>query len=192
MASTPSPLAQAGSLFTLEEQYPEDYRQQTRKATFVIIIVFASAAMFLSSLLALLFGNPPGEGSNFKWNLTGVLLGVLATAILTNSFFKKQPWMAASVYGWRLKRSLMSVTNSMHHVKAGVSAEDPLAIKVLRFYHLAMLHMHQLDGNPSQEPELIREINELQDRMLALEIDLQQNSLHPDWILQLKAKYPAK
>ncbi|MCK9237304.1 MAG: DUF3087 domain-containing protein [Thiopseudomonas sp.] len=176
--------------FTIAGIAPEDYRKQTRKSSMIIIIVFAASAMLFSSLLVLFFGD--AENSNFKWNITGVILGVTFTAILTTSYFKKLPWMAASIYGWRLKRSLMSVTNIMHHVKIGVSADDPTAIKAMRFYHLGLLHMHKLDGNPSQDAELISEINQLQDKMHALQIDLQQNTLEPDWILQIKATYPAK
>lgn len=182
----------SNEIFTLQELHPDDYRQQTRKATFVIVLIFTSIAMFLASLLALVFGSPTDESSNFKLNLTGVLLGVVVTAILTNSILKKQPWMAASVYGWRLKRSLMSVTNSMHCVKAGVDADDILAMRVLRFYHLGLIQMQHLDGNPGLEPEQVRDINALQDKMQGLNLDLQQNSLNPDWISQLKAKYPAK
>jgi len=176
--------------FTIAEIGSADYQKQTRKSSIIIIIVFAASAMLFSSLLVLFLGD--AESSNFKWNITGVILGVLFTAILINGYFKKQPWMAASMYGWRLKRSLMSVTNIMHHVKIGVSANDPTAIKLMRFYHLGLLHMHKLDGNPSQDAELISQINELQEKMHDLQIDLQQHTLEPDWISQIKAAYPAK
>jgi len=176
--------------FTIAEINPEDYRKQTRKSSIIIIIVFTVSAMLLSSLLVLFLGD--SESSNFKWNITGVILGVTFTAMLVNSYFKKLPWMAAAIYGWRLKRSLMSVTNIMHHVKSGVAADDPTAIKALRFYHLGLLHMHKLDGNPSQDAELISEINQLQDKMQDLQIDLEQNTLEPDWISQIKTTYSAK
>ena len=66
--------------------------------------------------------------------------------------------MAPAVYGWRLKRSLMSVTNIMHQVTAAVDKGDPVAMKVLRFYHLGLTQMHELDGNSSDHAQLHREV----------------------------------
>ena len=37
----------------------------------------------------------------------------------------------------------------MHQVTAAVQNDDPTAMKVLRFYHLGLLQMHELDGNSS-------------------------------------------
>lgn len=176
--------------FTLKDLDPETYRQQSRRSSTIIIIVFAVSAMLLSSLLVYFFGS--NETSNFKWNITGVILGLLFTATMVKSAFASQPWMAASLYGWQLKRSLMSVTNIMHHVKKGVNDNDHTAMRTLRFYHLGLLQMHKLDGNPSQEAELIKEINQLQEHMQAENIETKQNTLAPEWIAQIKANYPTK
>lgn len=83
---------------------------------------------------------------------------------LMRVYFWSQPWMAAAVYGWQLKRSSMSITNVMHQVKAGVQAQDPAAMKLLRFYHLGLTQMHQLDANSSEQASLNREADEHQQR----------------------------
>lgn len=171
--------------FRLEQLDPLDYQRQTRKASIIIIVIFAASAMLLSSLLAMSFGS--SEASNFKWNLTGVLLGLFFTIILISSHLRHQSWMQASNYGWRLKRNLMKVTNIMHNVKAGVANNDPVAIKTLRFYHLGLLQMQRLDGNPDQDMELIKEINQLQEKMQELDIELQQEQLSSQWLEQLKS-----
>ena len=94
--------------------------------------------------------------------------------------------MAPAVYSWQLKRSLMSITNVMHHVTAAVEAGDPTAMKLLRFYHLGLSQMHQLDGNSSDHGQLNREMEQHKARMEALGIDTEQTRLDPAWIETVK------
>lgn len=169
----------AGS-FSLQDYNPDEYRRATRKASMRIITVFAASAMLLSALLTAWLGEP--GGNNFKWNLTGVILGLLLTSALVGGLFRKQPWMAASVYGWQLKRCLMSITNQMQHLKTAVEHEDPQAMQILRFYHLALYHMHQLDGNASAASDLVREMEAHRDRMEALQLPVEQRQLRAGWI----------
>ncbi|MCM2331245.1 Protein of unknown function [Geopseudomonas sagittaria] len=171
-------------MFEIQEFNPQAYRRQTRRSTLIVLLIFAPLAMLLAGLAVLLFGEPGGD--NFRWNLGGVLAGVLLTVLLVRRLFWSQPWMAAAVYGWQLKRSLMSVTNVMHHVKAGVAAGDPLAMKLLRFYHLGLTQMHQLDGNSSALSQMVREIDEHRARMEALGLDTDQPRLDPAWLAAVK------
>lgn len=170
--------------FSLQQADPESYRAETRKASIRIIAVFAISAMLLAGLLVAAFGE--SGGNNFKWNLTGVLLGVLLTSALVGGLFRKQEWMQASIYGWRLKRSLMSITNQMHHLKDQVAEENPQAMQLLRFYHLALQQMHQLDGNSVASSELVREMDQHAELMRNLGLELNQPTLNPEWLTQLK------
>lgn len=171
-------------MFEIKEFNPETYRQQTRRSTLIVLLIFAPLAMLLAGLAVMLFGEPGGD--NFRWNLGGVIAGVLLTVLLVRQVFWSQPWMAAAVYGWQLKRSLMSVTNVMHHVKAGVAAGDPAAMQLLRFYHLGLTQMHQLDGNSSALSQMVREIDEHRARMEALGLDTDQQRLDPAWLEAVK------
>jgi hypothetical protein len=94
--------------------------------------------------------------------------------------------MAPAVYSWQLKRSLMSVTNVMHHVTAAVEAGDPSAMKLLRFYQLGLSQMHELDGNSSEHGALSREVEQHAARMQALGIDPEQTRLDPAWLETVK------
>ncbi|MNR32135.1 hypothetical protein D3C85_1496950 [compost metagenome] len=80
----------------------------------------------------------------------------------------------------------MSVTNVMHHVTAAVQADDPTAMKLLRFYHLGLSQMHELDGNSSDHGQLSREMQQHEARMQALGIDPQQTRLDPAWLESVK------
>ena len=183
--SNTAPLVNSKGMFKLLVIKPEDYRQQTRKATWIIIAVFVALAMLLSSLFVMFFGEPGGD--NFRLNMAGVAMGVVITAALVRQLFSKQSWMAANVYGWRLKRSLMSVTNVMHHVTAGVAAQNPAAMKLLRFYHLGLIQMHQLDGNTGEASQIVYEAAAHKQCMQALDIDGDQQTLDPAWIQAVKS-----
>ena len=113
-------------------------------------------------------------------------ISLLLTVALVRGPFWTQPWLAAAVYGWQLKRNLMSITNVMHNVTAAVEQNDPTAMKVLRFYHLGLNQMHQLDGNSSDHSQLIREMDRHKERMEALGLDPQQTQLNPAWLEAVK------
>ncbi len=166
--------------FTIRHMDPERYRQQTRKSTLIVAVSFAVLAMSLSALAVALFGSP--EGDNFRWNLAGVALGLVAAVMLVRNVFWTQPWMDAAAYGWRLKRSLMSITNIMHHVETGVKMRSPEAMKLLRFYHLGQIEMHRLDGNTQALNDMSAEIERHRQAMLEEGLDAGQYRLDPAWL----------
>ena len=171
-------------MFEIQPMNPELYRQQTRRSTLVIAVLFLALAMLCSTLSTQLLGTPGGD--NFKWNLLGVLVGLVLTVVLVRQLLWPRPFMAAAVYGWALKRSLMRVTNVMHHVRAGVTAGDETAIKLLRFYHLGVSQMHQLDGNSSELSQMVREIDAHRELMQARGLDTEQQRLYPAWLEAVK------
>lgn len=171
-------------MFEIKPHNPEDYRRQTRRITLVIAATFVVLALLLSSALVQLFGMAGGD--NFRWNLTGVLLGLGLTIALVRFKLWALPWMAPAVYGWQLKRNLMRITNLMHHVETGVAAGDPAAMKLLRFYHLGVTQMHQLDGNTSEISQMLREIDAHCETMQVQGLDLEQNRLDPAWLAAVK------
>ena len=172
-------------MFELKPCDPVTFRQQTRRSTLIVAVLFLVLAMVLSTLAVMLFGEPGGD--NFRFNVGGVFAGVLITVALVRGPFWTQPWLAAAVYGRQLKRCLMSVTNVMHKVSERVQANDPTAIKVLRFYHLGLTQMHELDANSSAQAQMVGEIEAHKTRMQALGIDTEQTRFDPAWIETLKS-----
>lgn len=177
-------------MFELKSMSPEAYRQQTRRSTLYIALLFALLALVISGLAVMLAGVPGGD--NFRLNLAGVIVALIVTVGLVRYVFWSQPWMAAAVYGWQLKRSLMRVTNVMHHVTAGVMAGDVSALKLLRFYHLGITQMYELDANSSALSQMVREIDLHKARLEALGIDTEQTRLDPTWIEKVKTFTPLK
>ena len=171
-------------MFEIQPIDPAYYRQQTRRSTMVIAVIFVALAMLCATLSTQLFGTPGGD--NFKWNLLGVLAGIGLTIALVRQRLWSRPFMAPAVYGWRLKRSLMRVTNVMHHVKAGVAQGDDSAMKLLRFYHLGVAQMHQLDGNSSELSQMTREIDTHREAMEQRGLDTEQKRLDLAWLEAVK------
>ncbi|WP_338802334.1 DUF3087 domain-containing protein [Pseudomonas sp. RSB 5.4] len=171
-------------MFEIQPMDPATFRQQTRRSTLIIAVLFLVLAMVLSMAAVTLFGEPGGD--NLRFNVGGVFVAFLLTAALMRGQFWHQTWMAPAVYSWRLKRSLMSVTNVMHQVTAAVEQNDPTAMKVLRFYHLGLTQMHELDGNSSDHAQLHREVEAHKERMQALGLEIDQKRLDPAWLQALK------
>lgn len=171
-------------MFEIQPMDAATFRQQTRRSTIIIAVLFLLLAMLFSSVAVALFGEP--DGDNLRFNVGGVFLAFLLTAALLRGRFWNQTWMAPAVYSWRLKRNLMSITNVMHQVMAAVEKHDPTAMKVLRFYHLGLMQMHELDGNSSDHGQLWREVDALKQRMQALGLDTEQTRFDPAWLEALK------
>ncbi|MCO8311652.1 DUF3087 domain-containing protein [Pseudomonas mandelii] len=171
-------------MFEIQPMNAQTYRRQTRRSTVIIALMFLALAMVLSTAAVALFGEPGGD--NLRFNVGGVFAALLLMVALMRGTFWTQQWMAPAVYGWQLKRSLMSITNVMHQVTAAVEKGDPSAMKLLRFYHLGLSQMHQLDGNSSDHSQLIREMDQHKARMEALGIETEQTQLNPAWLEAVK------
>ncbi|MEK1907088.1 MAG: DUF3087 domain-containing protein [Pseudomonas sp.] len=171
-------------MFEIKPLDPEDYRRQTRRITLGIAVTFVVLALLLSTLAVKVFGTAGGD--NFRWNLAGVLVSLGLTIALVRYKLWSQPWMAPAVYGWQLKRNLMRVTNVMHHVQSGVAAGDPTAMKLLRFYHLGVTQMHQLDGNSSDLSQMRQEIEQHREAMAAQGLEVEQRQLDLAWLQAVK------
>ncbi len=170
-------------MFELQPLDPLVYRDKTRKSSFILIAIFASLAMLFSTLLIQSFGT--SGGNNFRLNLLGVVTGLVVSILLVRYHLCHLAFMKEAVYGWHLKRNLMRITNVMHRVKALAADDHPLAMQVLRFYHLAVEQMHRLDGNDSATLEIKAEKLAHQQRMEVLNLDLEQTRFDPAWIAQL-------
>lgn len=177
-------------MFEIKQLSPEIYRRQTRRSTLIIALIFMVLALVLSTAAVMLFGEPGGD--NFRLNLGGVIVGLLLSVALVRFKFWSQPWMAPAIYGWQLKRRLMSITNVMHHLTTGVLVGDPVAMKLLRFYHLGLTQMHQLDGNTSSLSQMVHDIDRHKERMVALALDTDQYQLNPAWLEAVKKGAAAK
>lgn len=175
-------------MFELQPMAAEFYRSQTRRSTLVVCVILAASCFLMANLSIFLFGEPGGD-NNFHWNLAGVIAGLLLTVALVRKILWEQPWMAAAVYGLRLKRQLMKITNILPQVQAAVAEEDPTAMQVLRFYHLGLIQMHTLEGNQTAVSDLAKEVDRHLERMTALGLEPEQHRLEQAWLDQIGERW---
>lgn len=60
-------------MFEIKPCDPQTYRQQTRRSTLIVAVMFVALAMLLSSLAVMAFGEPGGD--NFRFNVGASWLG---------------------------------------------------------------------------------------------------------------------
>jgi hypothetical protein len=159
-------------MFQIQEVDPKVYRTNTRNATLrimglFIVVGFASSYGFYS-----LFDDPVNP---LALQIIGAMLGLILVFWITAKYFKDKPWMAEAMYGWKLKRSLMHLTNAMRPLQEKVDSGDAEAMKLMRFYHLGITQMYTLEQNTSGLIDLKVERDALEAKMQAMGIDIEQN-----------------
>jgi len=172
-------------MFKIESVDPVYYRKKTRNATLTIMAVFIVIGFAFASLTV----HYLGDFSNNKLvlNLMGAFVGLILTAYIIKTFFADKPWMKESMYAWRLKRSLMYITNVLDKVQEAAKKNDPHALKVMRFYHLGLEHMHQLEANSSASIDIITEKKEVEEKIAELGLELNQTEFDPAWVERYKS-----
>ena len=159
-------------MFTIEEIDPKIFRKKTRKATYIIMAIFAVFGFPLAHLLPIILNRL--DINPFILNFSGALLGLFITFWIVKIFFADKDWMKEAIYSWQLKRSLARLYNILTPLKESVENGDKEAMKILRFYHLALERMYQLENNSHANIELIAEKKAHEEKMKALNLDLNQ------------------
>lgn len=164
-------------MFQIQEIDPKFYRKQTRNATLRIMAMFLVIGMVFALGFVEYLG--PYNSNKIVLNLMGAFTGLMVTGLIVRYFFKDSEWMKEAMYAWRLKRNLMHITNLHDKVKAKADQNDPEAMKIMRFYHLGLEQMHQLEDNSHALIDLVAEKNALEERMHALGLETQQTQFDP-------------
>jgi len=159
-------------MFKIEEIDPVYYRKQTRKSSMIIMAIFIAIG-FCTARLAVIYLGEYSE-NHIVLNLLGAFTGLLITFWIVNSFFKDATWMKEAMYAWRLKRHIMYIYNAMKLLKKAEEQGDVDAIKILRFYQLGTKQMYTLDNNSHGLVELSVKMQELESKMKAMGIELNQ------------------
>ncbi|BCN93304.1 hypothetical protein THMIRHAM_10890 [Thiomicrorhabdus immobilis] len=166
-------------MFKIEEIDPIYYRKQTRKATLIVMAIFIVIGFFTATMAVDLFGEY--SSNHLVLNFMGAFVGLLITAGIVKVFFADKEWMKEGIYAWRLKRNLMYISNVLNNVKQAVEDGDQQAMKILRFYHLGLEQMHRLEDNNQALIDVVAEKRELEDKMQALELELNQVEFDFAW-----------
>lgn len=164
-------------MFEIQDIDPKRYRQKTRNATLIIMGMFLVIGMISATLSVKLLS--PYNNNHLVLNFIGAFIGLLITFAIVKLFFADKPWMQEALYGWRLKRALMRITNVMEKLRKDVAINDHKALKTMRFYHLGLEQMHRLEDNHTALIDLLAEKKHLEETMTAAGLDLNQTQFDP-------------
>ncbi|MFO7602283.1 MAG: DUF3087 family protein [Gammaproteobacteria bacterium] len=173
-------------MFEIREIDPQEYRTRTRNAMLRIMALYLPVGFTTSYTFPRLLGET--TYNPFVLQIIGAIIGLALVFWLTIRFFKHQDWMKEAMYGWQLKRCLMYITNAMQPLQKKVEAGDVEAMKLLRFYHLGVFQMYRLEQNASDLVDHKVEMDRLEEKMMALGLELNQTRFDLDKLKQVTAK----
>ena len=135
-----------------------------RKHLNIVIVGFIATLLVLAltfgQLLILSFGEE--EVNNFRFNLLGVILSLLACmAILhtlkTSDFFKE------IFYVWQVKQIQNLIYRKLKKVKAAAKNLEQEALIILTFYYQSQQQVYQLDDNTITIGKINKDIADLKE-----------------------------
>lgn len=171
-------------MFKIQEIDPQVYRTKTRNVTLAMMAIFVVIGFGTATAAVEYLG--PYSNNHLVLNFMGAFVGLLITAWIMKTFFAKQPFMQEALYGWKLKRNLMYVTNRLANIQQAAKNGDTQAMKILRFYHLGLTQMHKLEQNSSALIDLQVEKEELETKMAELGLELEQLEFDYRWTQEYK------
>lgn len=151
------------------------YRKHLNKIIWGSILAFGGGALLLSTGLIGLFAD--GQGSNFKFNLAGVVLAGLAVTT-TLLRYKQHPFMREVAYVWDLKQELLQINRRMIKLKAAAEQGDRDAMTALNFCYQGSKQLWQLDDNLITMSELAKWITQLESQMARYQVTVRLEDYH--------------
>lgn len=148
-------------------------KKRYRKHLNLIIAGFIGALL----VLALVFGQVliamfEQEGvNNFRYNLLGVILSLLACAavlhVLKNSLFFKEVY-----YVWQVKQLQNLIYRKLKKIKLAAGNDEPNALIILMFYYQSLLQVYQLDDNTLTISKVNKDLSDLQEKITINNINI--------------------
>lgn len=149
------------------------YRKKLNIVSVGFIAVFALLSLIFGTILVATFGEPivdPETQSNFRYNLLGVILGLVTMAMIANTI-KGHKYLQEVYYIWQLKQIHNSIYRKLAKIKAKQIEGDDNAKIILAFYYKTLKQVYELDNNTLTISNVNMEINKLQQQLGIEEFD---------------------
>ena len=130
-------------------------------------------ASFIGSLLvlALVFGQLlitifAHEGiNNFRFNLLGVALSLLACAAILHTL-KNSEFFKEIYYVWQLKQIQNLIYRKLKNIKAAAKSDDTNALIILSYYYQSLQQVYQLDDNTLTITTVNKQLSDLHETIV--------------------------
>lgn len=153
-----------------------EYRSKLSKTIRLFIICFAVISVALGQLLITIFAEPsivsPADieaSSNFKYNLTGVILGLLFTSWLLYRN-RNHEFLMDIFYIWQLKQVHNRIFNRLRVLEKAANDNEVNALIILNYYYTSIKQVHELDDNTLVSDELAIKADKIAEKISSLNL----------------------
>ena len=147
------------------------YRKRLNNVIIGFIVSLAILSLVLGQALIMMFAEPAVsamEGvepkSNFRFNLLGVILALLACAAGLHQL-REKPLFKEVYYVWQLKQVQNLIYRRLKKITAAAEQGDVNALIILNYYYTSLKQVYLLDDNTLTMSKLEKDISELNDRI---------------------------
>lgn len=155
------------------------YRKHYRIVFVAITIALIAISLGSSTLLIRLFGTP--DESNFRLNLTGVVIAALAVSY-TLYHFRNHPFMSELLYVWNLKKQLNRIYRKQHKIEPLIEEENLDAMVIMNYMHQGSKQLYELDDNTITLEDLAVKISYLNTKLESNGLKLSTEDYSPDML----------
>lgn len=134
------------------------YRKHLNRVIIGFIATLLILALVFGQLLIVSFGQ--AGVSNFKYNLLGVVLAILACAAILHSL-KHSVFFNEIHYVWQLKQLHNSIFRKLTKINLAVKEGDEKALIILLFYYQSLQQVYLLDDNTLTLNKVDKELNNI-------------------------------
>jgi uncharacterized membrane protein len=116
----------------------------------ILISLFSTVdetnAAILASFQASQSTDKPDLATNFRYNLLGVIIALLANIAILQRL-KRSHYFKEIYYVWQLKQRQNLIYRKFNNINTACNAGDKNAFTILYFYYQSQLQVYQLDDN---------------------------------------------
>lgn len=125
------------------------------------------------------------QGSNFSYNLLGVILALLANAAILHRI-KKSHFFTEIYYVWQIKQLQNLVYRKLKKIKIAAKEGEEAALIILSFYYQSQLQIYQLDDNTITLETIEKHLQQVNDSIAEHGLTISADQFEKSLIAQYK------
>ena len=125
------------------------------------------------------------QESNFRYNLLGVILALLANAAVLHSL-KRSDFFTEIYYVWQIKQLQNLIYRKLKKIKIAAKAGEEDALIILFFYYQSQLQVYKLDDNTITLETIERHRQEVDESIAELGLSITTAQFNKSLLAQYK------
>lgn len=144
-----------------------------RKHLNIVIVGFIATLLVLALTFGqlLILGFAEEGVNNFKYNLLGVILALLACMAILHTL-KTSELFKEVYYVWQIKQVQNLIFRKLKKIKAAGKELEEDALIILTFYYQSQQQVYELDDNTITMSKVNQEINDLQELVTSANLSI--------------------